>query len=429
MKTIDLELEVLKGLVIDNSLINQVSLSESDFSQQTNQIIFGAIQTILSGGGIADLITIAEHIEKQYRTVDMDYLADMIENTWGSAANTVKYSQMLQAEARKRKAKDIAFGLQMNLEENGPFDPVQFAIQELMKLDVSDSKHEHTFKDAARRATERTQEAFDKKGILGITTGLTELDEALGGYVDTDLIVIPARPAMGKTAFLLSCLRKCGVEAGLISSEQDATQVGLRLISQHGRVNSQNVRAATLSEQEWDRFSIGAIKTSEMLGVINDNPSINITEVISTARKWKHHRDIKILYVDYIQRIKGSNPKATRVEQVTEVVSALKSLARELQIPVVALAQLNRKCEDRTDKRPMTSDIADASEIEKEADVIMTLYRDEVYDPDSPDKGIAEINVVKNRHGPIGVIRAQFIGKYFQFEDFTPVREMASYRG
>ena len=135
----------------------------------------------------------------------------------------------------------------------------------------------------------------------------------------------------------------------------------------------------------------------------------------------KFDRDIKILYVDYIQKIKGSNPKATRVEQVTEVVGTLKNLAKELQIPIVALAQVNRQCEQRPDKRPMASDIADASEIEKEADVIMTLYRDEVYNEDTNDKSVAELNLVKNRHGPTGTLCCQFIGKYFQFKDFQSV--------
>ena len=198
-------------------------------------------------------------------------------------------------------------------------------------------------------------------------------------------------------------------------------QVGLRLISMQGSVNSQNLRTATLDESEWSRVSAGAIALQNIQGAINDKPGINITEVVAQARKWKFERGIKILYLDYIQKIKGSNPRATRTEQVTEVVGTLKNLAKELRIPVVALAQVNRQCEQRPDKRPTSSDIADASEIEKEADVIMALYRDEVYEDDTPDRGVAELILTKNRHGPIGTLRCHFIGKYFQFKDFQSV--------
>ena len=153
---------------------------------------------------------------------------------------------------------------------------------------------------------------------------------------------------------------------------------------------------------------------------LNDEASISITSLARQAREWKFNHNIEILYVDYIQKIKGSNQRATRTEQVTEVVGALKNLARELKIPVVALAQVKREVESRNDKRPKAGDMSDASEIEKEADTILTLYRDEVYEEHSDQAGIAEIDICKNRHGPTGVIRCRFIGKYFQFKDFEP---------
>ena len=428
MRSYDIEQQILVCLLENPHLTAEASLSVEHFSSQQNAMIFKASQDITAAGGIADIIAVADQLEKQYRHVDMGYFHELLAKAVASPNNLSKYCEILRGQYRKRKALEISYGLQANIEDNVSFDPIQQAIRDLMEIDQAEAKHDHSFKDAARSAIEHIQEAFNNDGLIGVTTGLKELDESIGGYHDTDLVVIPARPAMGKTSFLLSCLNKSGVSAGLISAEQDKTQVGMRLISLNGRVNSQKMRTATgLNESDWSRLSAGTVTVQNMEGAINDLPGINITEIVAQARKWKYDRNIKVLYVDYIQKIKGSNPKSSRVEQVTEVVGTLKNLAKELQIPVVALAQVNRNCEQREDKRPMASDIADASEIEKEADVIMTLFREEVYDPETMNKGVAEVNIVKNRHGPTGVIRTQFIGEFFSFEDFQPVREMASY--
>jgi replicative DNA helicase len=408
-------------LIKQPHLIAEANILPEHFSVPTNAAIFSAALQVTNSGGFADIITVAEYLEKEHRAVDMDYFRNVVERGVGSPKNLQSYCKILKTTARKQKAKDAAHLLLTSIEENIGADPIQQAIKDLMEIDSAETKYEHDFRDAARSALEFVDAAHKRDGLLGITTGLEELDKAIGGYNNTDLVVIPARPAMGKTAFLLSCLHKCGVPAGLISAEQDHMQVGLRLISMQGSVNSQNLRTATLDASEWSKVTAGSLALQNMEGAINDKPGINILEVVAQARKWKFDRDIKILYVDYIQKIKGSNSKATRVEQVTEVVGTLKNLAKELQIPVVALAQVNRQCEQRPDKRPMASDIADASEIEKEADVIMTLYRDEVYNEDTNDKSVAELNLVKNRHGPTGTLRCQFIGKYFQFKDFQSV--------
>ena len=430
MKSHSTEQQILFVILRNGAMLARCDLAVDDFTHQTDQMIYQAMREVAAEEKPVDLITVAEHLEQKHRTVDMRYLGELFEKGMGAEQNFESYVEIVKNASRKRKARSIAMHLQTQIEEGlqgATGDPVQAAIRDLMAIDQVSQNYEHTIKQAVTAAVELVQVAHDCQGLVGITSGINDLDDAIGGYHDTDLVVIPARPAMGKTAFLLSCLAKCGVPAGLISAEQDMAQIGLRLISMSGSVNSQNLRTANLSEDEWSRVSAGTLKAKDIPGVINDKPAASITDVVSMARKWKFDQDIKILYVDYIQKIKGSNPKATRVEQVTEVVGTLKNLAKELQIPVVALAQVNRQCEQRDDKRPKASDIADASEIEKESDVIMTLYRDEVYDEESPDKGIAEINIVKNRHGPIGLIRCQFIGKYFQFKDFEPVREMRSY--
>lgn len=428
MKSISAEQSILYLILTNDHLIAECDLLPSDFTQKTDQMIYEAMQTVANANKPIDPITVGEYLEQRYRTVDMKYIGELIERGVGAVTSFQTYVGMVREASRKRQARNIAYALQMSLEENVPGDPISKAIQDLMAIDQVNQNYDHTFREVMRDAVEHVQKVFNSGELAGITTGFSELDSAIGGYQDSDLVVIPARPAMGKTAFLLSSYNKCGVPSGIISAEQDKTQVGLRLISIAGSVNSQNLRTGKISETEWPKVSAGTVSVQDRLGGLNDKPGITITEIISQARKWKFDRDIKILFVDYIQKIKGSNSKASRVEQVTEVVSSLKNLAKELQIPVVALAQVNRECEKRPDKRPRASDIADASEIEKEADVIMTLYRDEVYNEQSQYPGVAELGIVKNRHGPTGTLRVKFIGKYFQFEDFNNVQEMASYR-
>lgn len=428
MKTVSVEQTILYLILVNDHLIAECDLSPDDFTQKTDQIIFEAMQAVAREQKPVDIITVGEYLEQRYRTVDMAYLGSLIEKGVGTSSRFGTYCDMIKEQSRKRKARNIAFTLQTAIEENLPGNHVETAIRELMAIDQVSKKHDHTFKDVARAAVEHVEQVFNSGGLAGITTGFNELDEAIGGYKNTDLVVICARPAMGKTAMLLSTYNRCGVSAGIISAEQDMMQIGQRLISIAGSVNSQNLRTAKLNESEWSKLSAGTLQIQNREGGVNDKSGITINEVISQARKWKFEKDIKILYVDYIQKIKGSNPRASKKETVAEVASSLKNLAKELQIPVVALAQVSRSCESRPDKRPTMGDLADAAEIEMEADVIMTLYRDEVYNPQTQFPGIAELGLVKNRHGPIGTLRVKFIGKYFQFEDFSNVKDIQNYR-
>lgn len=221
------------------------------------------------------------------------------------------------------------------------------------------------------------------------------------------------------TALLLNLAINSGVPFGIISSEQSHDQMGVRMISISGKVSGNKIRQGTLEEEDWTKLSAGAQTLMRRNFWINDDGTITIDGIRRQARKWFYTHGIKVLFVDYIQRIYPTDKRLPKHEQVAEVTTGLKSLAKELGIPVIALAQVNRECEKRTDRRPSMGDIADASIIEKEADMIMTLYRDEVYNDDTTDKGIAELGICKNRHGPIGVLRAAWQGSYFRFEDLA----------
>lgn len=416
-KTISVEQQLLYVLFTNGHLLSKCSLTSADFSQQTDQIIYQSMVEVAADNKPIDMVSIAEHIETKFRTVDMKYLGSILEKGIGVPGSLDNYVNIIRDGARKRKAKQIAWNLQNHIDSNLEIDPVQLAIKELMEIDRNQQSFDRTINECLQAGLEQVQSAFNSEGLVGITTGLSDLDEAIGGYHKTDLYVIGARPAMGKTAFLFSSALASDACVGVISAEQGHAQAGLRCISIAGCVNSQNLRSAKLSEAEWSKISAGTINAQKKNMFVNDEPGINITNLVRQARIWKFNNKLEILFVDYIQKIKGSNPRATKTEQVTEVTQALKQLARELEIPVVALAQVKRDVESRPNRRPGAGDMADASEIEKEADAIFTLYRDEVYDPDTQFIGIAEIDICKNRHGPIGVVSCRYIGKYFQFKD------------
>ena len=288
-----------------------------------------------------------------------------------------------------------------------------------MDLTRSTAKHEHTIVEAMGEALNDIDEALQSGGLVGVNTGLPDLNDCLGGFYKSDLIVIGARPSVGKTCFALNIADRCGVPCGLISGEQASNQIGLRMMAISGRVSAHNMRRAKLDESEWAKLTNVLSKTKTKRMWIYDKPGPDINDVARQARKWKHSNDISILFVDYLQKIrgpKGGKKDNGRIDEVAEVARSLKDIARELNIPVVALAQVNRDVEKRQDKRPTMSDLANSGEIEREADQIITLYRDEVYEPDSKYAGICEASVVKNRHGPTGVIKLAWSKEFMRFD-------------
>lgn len=419
--TISVEQQILYVLFTNPHMLSACRLTPADFTQQSDQIVYQAMLDVAAKNQPVDMISVAESIERTHRQVDMAYLGAIVEKGVGSPSGFDHYQNIIREKTRKRKAREIFWNAQNQLEENlEGVDPVQHAIRELMQLDANQQNYDRTIKQCLDAGLRLVQDAHNSDGLVGITTGLSDLDEVIGGYHKTDLYVVGARPAMGKTAFLFSSALANNSVTGIISAEQGYAQAGLRCISIAGSVNSQNLRSAKLDESEWAKVSAGTVRTQDKKIFVNDEPGISITNLIRQARIWKFNHGLEILFVDYIQKIKGSNQSAKKYEQVTEVVGLLKQLARELDIPVVALAQVKRDVDSRSDKRPQIGDMSDASEIEKEADCIFTLYRDEVYNENTDQRGIAEIDAVKNRHGPIGTVFCRYEGKYFQFKDLKP---------
>lgn len=423
------EQSVLFAVLTDSSRLKECDLEPHEFENWHHQEAYAAARDIANEGEIADYLTVCELLEKRIPDVDFaKHLAGIMENAFvGNAFE--QYVKIIHKDYRKRQAINIAQTLKISLTDGGEGDPVDAAIQELMSLNQLGRNYDHDMRSVMAAGVRMIDEAMDANGITGVPSGLRDLDESLGGFHNTDLIVVGARPAMGKTAFMLNLALGAGQPVGLISAEQGHEQMGLRLISIEGKLDSQKIRTGGFYDEEWETLKKAVNRLTDKPIRMNDEPGMKITNLMRQGRDWKYRYGIKALYVDYLQRIGGTDPKQKPTERVSEVARSLKNLARELEIPVIALAQVNRECEKRTNKRPLTSDLADASEIEKEADEILFLYRDEVYNDDSPDKGIAEIDIAKNRHGPTGTVRCVFTGKFMRFDELAPKSMQERYGG
>jgi replicative DNA helicase len=416
------EASLIHLMLCDNGVFQANQVSQEWFSSTVWRKSYGAIKALVDQRQVADYISVSDYLDGTDPGVNwLATLAELNRNNMARPESVETYVSILRDAHTRRSAERIARRLMAESRKGQA--AVDDAIRELMELDTVESSHDHDAKSIVRGAIEYTEEAFERGNngeLVGLPTGLTDLDKATGGWHDTDLVVIPARPAMGKTAMLLNLALNADVPFGIISSEQSHDQMGVRMLSISGRVSGNKIRQGRLQEEDWSKLSAGAQSLMRRNFWINDDATITIDGIRRQARKWFYSHGIKVLFVDYIQRIYPTDPRLPKHQQVADVTTGLKSLAKELGIPVIALAQVNRECEKRDNKRPSMGDIADASIIEKEADMVMTIYRDEVYNPDTADKGIAELGICKNRHGPIGKIRTAWDGATFRFENLAP---------
>lgn len=408
----NLEWAVLAGVLQKPSLLIEIDLVPEDFTTETHSDIFQAIIDLESSNTVIDFLTVSEHLENKTNRSWMQIVAEIVKNG-RSLSNVLHYAKSLREASQQRQAAAIAEMLMDNAKEGQ--SAVDTAIRELMKLNATKKNHACTLSEALRTSLDNMQSALDE--TQGVKTGFNQLDNCLGGFQKTDLYVIGARPAMGKTALLINMANGSDVSCGFISAEQAREQIGLRLISVNGRVPAAKLRSAKMQDHEWAQVTNSLSHMQNKKIFLYDKPAPTITDVLREARRLKFQNDIQILYVDYIQRIKATDLRVPKHEQLEEVVQGLKELARELEIPVVALAQVNRAVETRDNKRPSMSDLKGSGAIEQEADNIMTLYRDEVYNKQSEDKGYAELSVMKNRHGPTGMFKINWTAPYMKFDD------------
>ncbi|BES72609.1 replicative DNA helicase [Marinobacter nanhaiticus D15-8W] len=434
--SIEAEQAVLGGLMLDNSKWDAVSevISAGDFYRQDHRLIFGAIERLAGEGEPLDVVTLSEFLERAGDMEDaggLQYLAEMAEKTPG-ASNIKAYATIVRERSVLRQLISVSGDI-----ADSAFNPKGRTSDELL-----DEAERNVFQIAESRTKEgsgpqainpiltkalgRIEELFESgDAITGITTGFKDLDEWTSGMQPSDLIIIAGRPSMGKTTFSMNVVENAllgsNKPALVFSMEMPADSIVMRMLSSLGRIDQTRMRSGRLEEDDWPRLTSAVSLLKDKPLYIDDTPGLSPTEMRSRARRVarENNGEIGLIMVDYLQLMRVPGNTEGRTAEISEISRSLKALAKELQCPVVALSQLNRSLEQRPNKRPVNSDLRESGAIEQDADVIMFIYRDEVYHEDTPDKGIAEIIIGKQRNGPIGTVRLAFLGKYTKFEDLA----------
>jgi len=408
------EAAVLGGILVRNENFYDAAplLSADHFTTAFHRRVWTALRDRILAGEPANEVTLMESLPE-----DASAIFDLAANTITGRTVPV-YVKIVRENWQRREAAAIATRLQVSLRD-GEVSAIDEAIGSLLNLNASQTECEFTGKQAMQLAWDAAQAAYEAGGKLpGITTGTDTLDDILGGWHNSDLTLLGARPAMGKTALMLNFAEAsadAGYVTGVVSAEQPAQQLGLRRLSLASHVPAQVIRAGRMEDEQWGSMASGIKRVRDRPLRIYDRSAITLDELIGVARKWKHTHGLQILFIDYAQRI--TVPGADRTTEVSQIARGLKNLARDLNVPVVSLAQVKALVETRPDKRPNAGDLANSDELTREADQVLMLYRDEVYNPESPDRGIAEILIEKNRHGPVGFKKLAFHGETMRFAD------------
>jgi len=392
-----------------------VELDPENFSSEQHGEVFAMIRRLTADSLPADAVSVAEAFEREGKRA-FGVLAIRLAGEEVTTTQPKAFADRIRGAWRLRQAHAIAADLHGAREESA----IDVALERLLSLNTVEVRHEYSARDAVGVTLTELQAIHDgSEKTHAIPSGLIDLDRILGGFHRGDLVVIGARPSMGKTALALGMARNAataGCATGLISGEQPVEQVSARLLSLASGVHATRFRSG-IEEHEWARVTEGSCSVAALPLWIYDRSSPSLVEVVRTARRWSHKHHIGALYVDYLQRLEADGER--RFEVVGAAVKGLKNLARDLHIPVIVLAQVSRQVEQRRPPEPRMGDLSDSSEIEKEADVVLMLYRDEHYNPESEKRGVAKIIVEKNRHGPTGFVEVAFDAPTMRFASLS----------
>jgi replicative DNA helicase len=434
--SIEAEQSVLGGLLLDNDAFDRISdlIAENDFYRNEHRRIYRQIARLLERGKPADAVTVAESLDlagEGGETGGLAYLGELAANT-PSAANIRRYAEIVRERAVLRQlvtAGDEIASSALNplgREAKTLLDEAEtkvFAIAEGGFRGQSSFQH---IEPLLAQVIERIDQLHSNPSeITGVPTGFHDLDSKTSGLQEGDLLIVAGRPSMGKTAFALNIAEHVGIKIGLpvaiFSMEMGGAQVAMRMLSSVGRFDAHRLRTGRIHDDEWRRIAPAMEKLSQSQIYVDESSALNPIEL--RARTRRIHRQcgkLGLVIVDYLQLMSAaSGASENRATEISEISRSLKGLARELSVPVVALSQLNRSLETRPNKRPVMSDLRESGAIEQDADVILFIYRDQVYNPDTPDKGKAEIIIGKQRNGPIGTISLTFLGEFTRFENFA----------
>ena len=410
-------------------------LHTEDFYQQQYGVMFETIAELFNEGKPTDLVTVLDRLKKKSvpeELCSLDFLRDLL-NTVPFSSNVRSYAQIVYEKALLRRLIKLSEEIAGNcyVGKDSVEDILEDTEKRMFELLQKRSTTDYVpIQDVVLDVVDNIERAARNKGaVTGIPTGFIDLDNRTCGMQPADLVLIAARPSMGKTAFVLNMAEYMAIRnqytTAIFSLEMSKEQLVNRLLAMHSHVDSQSLRTGHLSERDWESLvdSSGVIAGSKL--IIDDTPGISVGEMRSKCRKYKLEHNLKCVIIDYIQLMSGSSTRKndSRQQEVSDISRSLKQMARELGVPVIALSQLSRACETRQDHRPMLSDLRESGAIEQDADVVMFLYRDEYYNKDTEDKGVAEVIIAKQRNGPIGTVKLLWIGELTKFANMEYQRE------
>ena len=424
---------VLGAMLIDDEAIGCALeiLTASWFYQENHRIIYSAILDLYNDRKNVDLITLSDKLknDNSLETVGgVPYLSQIIDMV-PTSANVEHYAQIVREKGILRKLIKNATHIVNDCYESKQGVAEVLDTAEQLIFEISDLKHRQQsvhIKELVKASIEKIDSLYQRKEhITGLATGYADFDNMTSGLQPSDLIILAGRPSMGKSAFAASILEYIGITlkmpVAFFSLEMSKEQLVQRMLCSQARVDAHKVRSGFLSPADWPKLTAAAGKLSSSSIFIDDTPAISALELRAKARRLKSHSDIQLVVVDYLQLMRGTHKVDSRQQEISEISRSIKSLARELKVPIIALSQLSRAVENRQDHRPQLSDLRESGAIEQDADLVVLLMREEYYNPTEENKGIAEIIVAKQRNGPVGSVKLTFIKEYMRFENLAHV--------
>ena len=437
--SVEAEQSVLGGLLLENEALDKIAdiLGSGDFYRHDHRLIYQHIGRLIEHNKPADIVTVAESLENSAELSSIGgiaYLGALAQNT-PTAANIRRYAEIVRERAVMRKLVEVGSGIAESAYSPQGRDAQQLldeAEAKIFQIAEGGKRSSEGFVDIKvllPQVADRIDQLFQRDNasdVTGIPTGFSDLDSMTSGFQPGDLVIVAGRPSMGKTAFSLNIAENVALDSGLpvavFSMEMAATQLAMRMIGSVGRLDQHRMRTGRLEDEDWVRLTTALGRLNDAPVFIDEGAGLSSFDVRARARRL--HRQcgkLGLIVVDYLQLMSAPSGRQgeNRATEISEISRSLKALAKELDVPVVALSQLNRSVEQRPDKRPVMSDLRESGAIEQDADLILFIYRDEVYNSDSPDKGTAEIIIAKQRNGPIGRVRLTFLGENTRFENFA----------
>jgi len=432
--SIQAEQSVLGGLMLESTAWDQVAdrVTEQDFYRREHQLIFRAIASLVEQSKPTDVVTVNDELEQNNLSQQgggLAYLGSLAKDT-PSAANIRAYADIVREHSIKRQLVRVGTEIAdsgFQTEGRKSIELLDLAEQKVFEIAEKGARGRGGFepiKSLLTKAVDRIEKLFESDDpITGISTGFTDLDRMTSGLQPADLVVVAGRPSMGKTTLAMNIAENVAINSGkpvaVFSLEMPGESLAMRMMSSLGRIDQHRIRSGSLEDDEWPRLTSAVSILAEAKMYIDDTPAMTPTEVRARARRlMREHSELGMIMIDYLQLMQAPGMAENRTNEISAISRSLKALAKELNVPVIALSQLNRSLEQRTNKRPIMSDLRESGAIEQDADLVIFIYRDEVYNDESPDKGIAEIIIGKQRNGPIGTVRLTFLGQYTKFENF-----------